>query len=104
MNENSSGGKNAPDAAPRSREEREILAIEARNRTFFELAPDGILIADPQSIYLDANPGMCAMLGYTREELVRMHATDIVDPSEFQQIEPALDAIYSPPQYQREWK
>ena len=93
-----------PDHDASTRAVREALAIEARNRTFFELAPDGILIADPQSNYLDANPGICRMLGYTREELVGMHATDIVAPSEFRQIEVALDAIKATARYQREWK
>ncbi len=34
-------------------------ASEGRYRTLFEYAPDGILIADPQSYYLDANDTMC---------------------------------------------
>ncbi len=93
-----------PDHDASARAVREALAIETRNRTFFELAPDGILIADPQSNYLDANPGICRMLGYTREELVGMYATDIVAPSEFLQIKMALDAIKATAQCQREWK
>jgi len=51
---------------------------EASYRALFEYAPDGILIADAQSYYLDANPSICNMLGYTRDELIGMHATDIV--------------------------
>jgi PAS domain S-box-containing protein len=83
--------------------ERERRAIEARNRTFFELVPDGILIADPQSHYLDANPGICSMLGYSRDELIGKHASDIVAPAEIGHIGPALDAIKSSSHYQREW-
>ena len=79
------------------------LAIEERNSTFFDIVPDGILIADPQSRYLDANPGICRMLGYSRAELVGMHASDIVAPGEVEHIAPALDAIKSAARYQREW-
>ncbi len=103
MNAKSADEKPDADASARSRAEREILAIEARNRTLFELAPDGILIADPQSYYLDANPAMCRMLGYARVELVGKHASDIVAPGEAPHIGPALDAIGSTAQYEREW-
>ena len=76
---------------------------EARYRTLFEYAPDGIVIADPTSTYLDANASICRMLGYTREELIGLHATDIVVQEEIQHIEPALSAIKSSADYHREW-
>jgi PAS domain S-box-containing protein len=103
MNAKSSDPPTDTDTAMRSREESGTLAIEARNRTFFELAPDGILIADPHSYYLDANPGICRMLGYTRDELVGLHGSDIVAPGEIRNIDPALEAIKSTSGYQREW-
>jgi PAS domain S-box-containing protein len=77
---------------------------EARYRTLFDYAPDGILIADPQSYYLDANASMCRMLGYTREELVGLHASDIVVQSEVPHIGEALSVIESRADYQREWQ
>lgn len=79
-------------------------AIESRYHTLFDYAPDGILIADPESRYLDANASMCRMLGYTRHELIGRHAADIVDSSEIQQIEPALATIKSKCDYHREWQ
>ena len=57
---------------------RRSRADEARHRALFEYAPDGIVIADLESYYLDANSSMCRMLGYTRDELVGLHASDIV--------------------------
>jgi len=77
---------------------------EARYRALFEYAPDGILIADSQSHYLDANPSICKMLGYTRDELVCMHASDIIVQTEVQYIQPALDAIKADSDYMREWQ
>lgn len=77
---------------------------EARYRKLFECAPDGIVIADPDSVYLDANASMCRMLGYEREELVGLHATDIVAPVEVTAIEPALHEIKTRSEHHREWR
>ncbi|MEA3186476.1 MAG: hypothetical protein QOD99_306 [Chthoniobacter sp.] len=77
---------------------------ELRYRTLFEHAPDGILIADPESYYLDANASMCRMLGYTRDELIGLHASDIVSQKEIQHIGPALTAINAESEYHQEWQ
>jgi len=92
------------DITGHKRAEEELRRSEGRYRALFENAPDGILIADPQSTYLDANASMCNMLGYSSEELIGMHATDIVIPAEFEHIEPALSAIKGPTNYNREWR
>lgn len=81
----------------------ERTAAEDNYRALFEYAPDGILIADAQSYYIDANPSICKMLGYTRDELIGMHATDIIVESELPYIEPALEAIKAKVDYSREW-
>jgi two-component system cell cycle sensor histidine kinase/response regulator CckA len=78
--------------------------FEAQYRALFDYAPDGILIADDQSFYLDANPAMCRMLGYSREELIGKHATDIVVPEEVRYIDPALETIKNTADYNREWQ
>ena len=95
--------KVARDMTERKRGERTRRLSEARYRTLFDYAPDGILIADSTSRYLDANPNMCRMLGYTREELIGLHAADIVAETEVSHIGPALKAIESKVPYEREW-
>jgi len=92
------------DITDRKQAEMERQLTEARYRTLFDHAPDGIVIADPKSYYIDANPSICRMLGYTRKELVGLHASDIVAESEIQQIEPAISAIQARSDYHREWK
>ena len=77
---------------------------EGSYRTLFEHAPDGILVADRSSYYLDANPSMCRMLGYSRDELVGLHASDIVAPEEHPHIESALHQIETTAVYQRRWR
>ncbi|HEX2855093.1 MAG TPA: PAS domain-containing protein [Opitutaceae bacterium] len=88
----------------RNRTEETKRAAEARYRSLFDCAPDGILIADPQSHYLDANASMCRMLGYAREELVGLHAADIVVPEEIPRIDAALGEIKAGSGYHREWQ
>ena len=88
----------------RKRAEEARRASEARYGTLFECAPDGILIADTNSIYLDANGSICRMLGYTREELMGLHASKIVAEAEIQHIGQGLGTIKTKSVYQREWK
>jgi PAS domain S-box-containing protein len=79
-------------------------AIEGRYQTLFDQAPDGIVIADSDSNYLNANASMCRMLGYTRDELIGLHASDIVEQSEVEHIEAALNVIEGRTEYHREWQ
>lgn len=91
------------DISERKLAERALSESEARYHALFKYDPDGILIADAQSNYLDANPSACRMLGYTHEELVGLHASDIVAPSEIPHIATALDTIKTRSDYHREW-
>ena len=81
-----------------------LIASEVRYRALFEYAPDGILIADSASTYLGANASICRMLGYDREELIGLHAADIVVADEIPHIESALGAIKTHADYHREWR
>ena len=92
------------DISERRRAEETRRLSEARYRALFDYAPDGIVIADASSNYLDANASICRMLGYTREELVGLNATDIVVPEETEHIGPALRAITTSEGYHREWR
>jgi len=88
----------------RQQADEALRASDQRYRSLFEYAPDGILIADRQGRYVDANKAMCAMLGYSFEELVGLQSADIVVPAEVINIGPALIAIAERPDYSREWK
>jgi len=76
---------------------------DERYRTLFNYAPDGIVIAERDGRFVDANSSACRMLGYTREELLKLDASDIVAASELQYVAPALHAITEAP-YHREWE
>ena len=79
-------------------------AVEARYRTLFDCAPDGIVIANPNSYYLDANASTCKMLGYTHDEFVGLHASNIVIEAEIGNIASALGEIKARIDYHREWQ
>ncbi|HEY6927088.1 MAG TPA: PAS domain S-box protein, partial [Steroidobacteraceae bacterium] len=50
-----------------------IRESEARFRAIFASVSDGIIIHDPASgAFLDVNPRVCELLGYSREDLIRM--------------------------------
>ena len=77
---------------------------ETRYRTLFEHAPIGIVYADAASCYIDANECVCRMLGYSREELIGKHASDILAESEAVHVEQALTEIDSQPRHERQWR
>jgi len=91
----------ALDNFARSEERRQS---EERYRTLFDHAPEGLVIADGRSVYLDANERICEMLGYTLGEFIGLHATDILDEKEFHRIEPALETIKARMPLLREWR
>jgi PAS domain S-box-containing protein len=92
------------DITERKRVEEERQASEARYRMLFDYAPDGIVIVDSKGYYLNANASICRMLGYTRDEIIGLNATDIVAAAEIPRIGEALDVIKSKADYQREWQ
>lgn len=79
-------------------------AAEWQYQTLFNYAPDGIIIADSQGVYLDANPSLCQMLGHERADIVGKTAASFVLPDERPHIEPALVAINETKAYSRQWR
>ena len=83
------------------------LALREKEKLYmalFEYMPLGMLITDQKGYYTDANPGMCHMMGYSHEEFIGLHATDIVASTETKFIDPGLDIIINTSNYKRVWK
>ena len=55
----------------------QVRASEARYRGLFEGIDDAIIVADASGRFIDVNPAASALLGYTREELLRMQVGDL---------------------------
>jgi PAS domain S-box-containing protein len=56
---------------------RELWESEKQFRLLFESSKDGILIAAEDGRFLLVNQAACELLGYTREQLLRMKVTDL---------------------------
>jgi diguanylate cyclase (GGDEF)-like protein/PAS domain S-box-containing protein len=62
----------------RNQIEKSLLESESRLYSIFDAAQDGILLTDVESkTFTDANPAICKMLGYTREQLMKLGIADI---------------------------
>lgn len=66
------------DITERKKAEEALQAAELKFRNIFESASDGILLADfNNKNFISANDSICFMLGYTKEELLRLNVSDI---------------------------
>jgi len=78
---------------------------EEHYRRLFDFSPVGIVYSDAAGYYLDANACVCQMLGYTRDEFVGLHATDIIAPAQLSEVQSTLDEInQQSADYKKEWQ
>jgi PAS domain S-box-containing protein len=56
-----------------------LRTSESRFRSLFEHSIDGILLTQPGGAVKSANPAICEMLGYTKEEILQQKRRDIFD-------------------------
>jgi PAS domain S-box-containing protein len=92
------------DITERKQEEETRIATESRSRSLFDYAPDGILIVSPENIYIDANPSICHLLGYTGDELIGLRIPDIVAETDMPRVGETLSVIRGNANHHREWK
>lgn len=67
-----------PSELRRLRLQAQALAAEARYRALFDGISDAILVCDGSGRYVDANLAAVALLGYTRDELLRRDREEVV--------------------------
>jgi len=73
------------DATRRKRAEEAIAESEAQLRAMFEVASIGIAQADPRTgQWLRVNQKLCAITGYTAEELLKVRFPDLTHPEDQQ--------------------
>lgn len=76
----------ARDISQRLALEHALRRSEEQYRALFELAPDGIFIADLDGRYTDVNHAGAAMLGYERHELVGETVADLLRPEDIERL------------------
>jgi len=75
------------DITERKRSEQRLGESEARFRAMFEQANVGIVQINNDGRFVSVNPGFCAIVGYTEEELCRMGVRDVTHPEDYEREE-----------------
>jgi PAS domain S-box-containing protein len=70
------------DITQRKTAEEELKRTELRYRALIEQASDAIMITDHRGNFLDINPTLCKLFGYTREELLGANINKLIDPEQ----------------------
>lgn len=83
------------DISKRKLAEQSLARSESEYRLLLEHASDGIHTYDPRGRILDANPKFCDMLGYTREELLRLNIRDLIPPEDLAAAPVRFDELQS---------
>jgi|GEM_PF-4980448 len=83
------------DITEQKKSQEELSRSEARFRQLFELSPIGIGIVEYGGKFIEVNPALCKLFGYTRDELLQMSAADISDPDDMKANLRAYDVLLS---------
>ena len=71
------------DVTEEYRRREQLRESEARFRIYFQLPLHGISITSPEKGWIEVNDRLCSILGYTREEIVRMTWAEMTHPDDF---------------------
>ena len=70
------------DITERRRAEESLRQSESKYRLLLDQASDGIHTYDTRGNFIETNSKLCEMLGYTREELLRLNVADLIPPED----------------------
>jgi len=92
------------DITEHKRTEASLKASETHFRILVEQSPAGIFLADALGNFLDVNPAGSEMLGYTREDILKLAITDVVVPEEAAQVTEDRHRVLQGQAVRNEWK
>ncbi|MDP9374410.1 MAG: PAS domain S-box protein [Chloroflexota bacterium] len=84
----------------RRRVGRELRERESQYRGIFEATGDGLVITDLDGTVVEANPAMCRMHGYEREDLLGLPLTALIRPDDHPLFEGYVGTVRSGRQFQ----
>jgi formate hydrogenlyase transcriptional activator len=87
----------------RTAAETALRKSEEHFRLLVEQATDGILLADADGRYTDANSAGAQMLGYSREELLKLSICDVVAPGDVARISSEISRFAEGATIRSEW-
>jgi PAS domain S-box-containing protein len=73
--------------------EEALQRSEAIYRQLFEQAADGIFIADLEGNFIEINSNGCAMIGYSRDEILDLKMQDLIPAEDLEQVPLKLDRL-----------
>ncbi|HUR56068.1 MAG TPA: PAS domain S-box protein, partial [Opitutaceae bacterium] len=94
----------ARDISERKEAEAALRESEARVRSVFEQASDGIYVITAENRYLQANARGLELLGYTRNELLEMSVADVLAPHEVARLAVEPPRMMSGAPHLAEWE
>jgi PAS domain S-box-containing protein len=82
------------DITERKKAEEIIRASELQFRTLFEQATDGIFITDKLGNFIDVNTSGCQLMGYTKDEILKLSISDLIPVEDVDRIKAAIEALF----------
>ncbi len=82
------------DITERKKAEGIIRASELQFRTLFEQATDGIFISDKLGNLIDVNTSGFQLMGYTKDEILKLNITDFIPVEDVDRIKPAIETLF----------
>jgi PAS domain S-box-containing protein len=70
------------DITDKKKTEEKLKDSENRYRTLVEQASDGVFLTDAEGNYFEVNSKGCEMLGYSREEILKLNIKDVTQPED----------------------
>jgi PAS domain S-box-containing protein len=64
------------------KEKEELKKSEARFHSYFDLPLHGIAITSPETGWIEVNDRICSLMGYSRDEMVRMTWSEMTHPDD----------------------
>jgi PAS domain S-box-containing protein len=83
--------------------EEHVQHNEERYRVLIEQASDGIFLTDVQGCFVDVNPAVCSLSGYTREELLTKNIADLTREEDREGLFRGRDALLAGETIRSQW-